>query len=61
MREAAEHTDADIIVFIDGDSTYYVSDLESVLEPLLNDRADMVVGSRIQGEREKGAFQDSIP
>jgi glycosyltransferase involved in cell wall biosynthesis len=56
MREAAEHTDADIIVFIDGDSTYYVSDLESVLEPLLNDRADMVVGSRIQGKREKGAI-----
>lgn len=56
MKEAAEHTDADIIVFIDGDSTYYVSDLESMLEPLLNDRADMVVGSRISGKREKGAI-----
>lgn len=56
MREAVEHTDADIVVFIDGDSTYYVSDLESMLEPLLNDRADMVVGSRIQGKREKGAI-----
>ena len=32
MEKAAEHTDADIIVFIDGDGTYYVSDLESVLE-----------------------------
>ena len=39
-----------------GIGTYYVSDLESVLEPLLNDRADMVVGSRIQGKREKGAI-----
>jgi dolichol-phosphate mannosyltransferase len=56
MREAVEYTDADIVVFIDGDSTYYVSDLESMLEPLLNDRADMVVGSRIQGKREKGAI-----
>jgi dolichol-phosphate hexosyltransferase len=56
MREAVEQSSADIVVFIDGDGTYSVSDLESMLEPLLNDQADMVVGSRIQGKREKGAI-----
>jgi dolichol-phosphate mannosyltransferase len=56
MREAVEHSNADIVVFIDGDGTYSVSDLELLLEPLLKDKADMVVGSRILGKREKGAI-----
>jgi dolichol-phosphate hexosyltransferase len=56
MREAVEQSDADIVVFIDGDGTYSASDLESMLKPLLDDQADMVVGSRILGKREKGAI-----
>lgn len=53
MREAVEQSDADIVVFMDGDGTYSPSDLGSLLKPLLNDQADMVVGSRIAGKREK--------
>ena len=56
MREAVEQSDADIVVFIDGDGTYSASDLESMLEPLLNDQAHMVVGSRIVERREKGSI-----
>jgi dolichol-phosphate mannosyltransferase len=56
MREAADQTDADILVFIDGDGTYSVSDLGSLLEPLLNNQADMAVGSRTLGQREKGSI-----
>jgi len=56
MREAVEQSDADIVVFIDGDGTYSASDLESMLEPLLSDQADMVVGSRILEKREKGSI-----
>jgi dolichol-phosphate hexosyltransferase len=56
MREALEHTEADIIVFIDADNTYAPSDLGSLLEPLINDKADMVVGSRLIGKRQKGAI-----
>jgi glycosyltransferase involved in cell wall biosynthesis len=56
MREAVEQSNADIVVFIDGDGTYSASDLELMLEPLLNDQADMVVGSRILGKRDKGAI-----
>jgi len=56
MKEAVENSDADIIVFIDGDGTYSIDDLEKLLEPLLTDKADMVVGSRILGKREKGSI-----
>jgi len=56
MREAVEYSDADIIVFIDGDGTYYISDLQSIVEPILLDKADMVVGSRISGDMEKGSI-----
>jgi dolichol-phosphate mannosyltransferase len=56
MREAADQSDADILVFIDGDGTYSVSNLEFLLEPLLNNQADMAVGSRILGHREKGSI-----
>lgn len=56
MKEAAEYSNADILVFIDGDGTYSISDLGSLLEPILSDKADMVVGSRILGKREKGSI-----
>ena len=56
MREAVNVSNADIIIFIDGDGTYYVEDLEKLLEPLLNEKADMVVGSRLMGKREKGSI-----
>lgn len=56
MREAVDASDADIIVFMDGDGTYSIKDLELFLDPLLNDKADMVVGSRVLGKREKGSI-----
>ena len=56
MREAAEYSKSDIIVFIDGDGTYSIDDLESLVVPVLNDKCDMVIGSRISGKREKGSI-----
>jgi len=56
IREAVEYSNADIIVFIDGDGTYSIADLEMLLEPLLTDSADMVVGSRVKTKREKGSI-----
>jgi len=56
MREAVEISDADIIVFIDGDGTYSINDLGKLLEPILNNEADMVMGSRVLGDREKGSI-----
>ena len=56
MKEAAEYSNAHVLVFIDGDGTYSVGDLRSLLEPILSDEADMVVGSRMMGEREEGSM-----
>jgi len=56
MREAVNASNADIVIFIDGDGTYSIDDLDKLLEPLLKDKADMVVGSRILGKREKGSI-----
>jgi len=56
MKEAVQASDADIVIFMDGDGTYSVDDIEKLLEPLLNDKADMVVGSRLLGRREKGSI-----
>jgi dolichol-phosphate mannosyltransferase len=59
MREAIEKLKseiADIVVFMDGDATYCASDLGKLVGPLLSDEADMVVGSRFLGTKEKGSI-----
>lgn len=38
--------DADVYVMIDGDGTYPVDEVRKLIEPVLADKADMVVGSR---------------
>jgi glycosyltransferase involved in cell wall biosynthesis len=40
--------EADVYVLIDGDDTYPVQAVQRLLAPILNDEADMVVGSRLQ-------------
>ena len=37
---------ADILVNIDGDNQYNACDIEKLIEPILNNQADMVIGSR---------------
>jgi dolichol-phosphate hexosyltransferase len=56
MREAVEQTDAEIVVFVDGDATYSVENIDQMVEPLLSGDADMTVGSRTAGKREKGSI-----
>jgi glycosyltransferase involved in cell wall biosynthesis len=48
--------DADIIVFLDGDRSDDPGQLEAVAGPVIADRADLVIGSRIKGLLEKGAM-----
>ena len=48
--------DADILVFLDGDRSDDPRQLETVAAPVLDNRADLVIGSRIQGVLEKGAM-----
>ena len=53
IEAAGEH---DILVFMDGDASDDPEDLSKVLAPILNDTADMVIGSRILGDCDPGAL-----
>lgn len=55
MKQAVDSSQADILVFMDGDGTYSPSDLELLLGPLLDGTADMVVGSRTMRGKNKRA------
>jgi glycosyltransferase involved in cell wall biosynthesis len=47
---------ADVIVFLDGDRSDDPQQLFAVAGPVLDNRADLVIGSRIKGVLEKGAM-----
>lgn len=48
--------DTDIVVFLDADYSDYPQDLHTVVKPIIDDNAEMVIGSRTSGIREKGAL-----
>lgn len=55
MLEAACH-EPDIIVFLDGDYSDFPGEMPLLIEPILQDDADMVIGSRVRGRHEQGAL-----
>lgn len=56
LRTAFATIPADIYVTIDGDATYDPLEMVTLLRPLLDGSADMVVGSRFLGKMETGAI-----
>ena len=46
----------DIVVFLDGDFSDYPEEIIYLIEPILNQNMDMVIGSRVLGKREKGSL-----
>jgi len=44
------------VVFLDGDLSDDPGEMESLLEPILKDEFDMVIGSRVRGHPEPGAL-----
>ena len=48
--------ETDIIVFLDGDYSDFPSELTKLVEPILNDDIDFVIGARVKRLREKGAM-----
>ena len=46
----------DIVVFLDGDHSDFPEQMPELLAPLLRGEADMVIGSRALGVREKGSL-----
>ncbi len=51
-----ENKRPDILVFLDGDYSDYPGELPDVVGPILNEGADMVIGSRALGDREEGSM-----
>jgi glycosyltransferase involved in cell wall biosynthesis len=46
----------DVVVFLDGDYSDYPEEMYKIIEPILKEDYDFVVGSRMIGTREKGAM-----
>ena len=53
LRETAP---PDIVVFLDADYSDYPEELPLLVEPIMNDEADLVIGSRALGDRESGSM-----
>jgi glycosyltransferase involved in cell wall biosynthesis len=56
LRTAFNHVKSDIYVTIDGDATYDARELDNLIQPIIDGRADMVVGSRLKGCMEPGSI-----
>lgn len=48
--------DPDIIVFLDGDGSDVPQEMASLVDPLIEDQTEFVIGSRVLGIRESGAL-----
>lgn len=46
----------DVVVFLDADYSDHPEELPRVVEPIVRGEADVVIGSRVLGERERGAL-----
>ncbi|HWU39780.1 MAG TPA: glycosyltransferase family 2 protein, partial [Candidatus Acidoferrum sp.] len=53
VRAAGHST---ILIFLDGDRSDDPEDLPRVLAPVLSDEADLVLGSRLRGTRQRGSL-----
>lgn len=52
----ANLNEPDIVVFLDGDYSDYPEEMHILVDPIKNGEADMVIGSRILGNAQKGAL-----
>jgi glycosyltransferase involved in cell wall biosynthesis len=55
LRGACGRLEADYFIVVDGDDTYLPEEAARLLEPLVRDEADMVIGSRRRG------YGDTVP
>jgi len=56
LKGLSEMGSAEVVLFLDADYSDYPDEAPSLLQPILDDEADLVIGSRILGEREPGAL-----
>jgi len=51
-----QHPQPDIVVFLDGDFSDYPEEMRALTEPIAKGEADLVIGSRVNKNREQGAM-----
>ncbi len=54
--EKANELKTDIVVFLDGDFSDFPEEIPNVIAPILKQDVDLVIGSRVLGQREKGSL-----
>lgn len=52
----ADKADADIVVFLDGDYSDYPEQMRELIQPIIKENYDMVIGSRSLGKRDNGSM-----
>ena len=52
----ARSRNPDVIVFLDGDYSDHPDEMPLLVDPIIRDEADFVIGSRMTGQRERGAM-----
>jgi glycosyltransferase involved in cell wall biosynthesis len=52
----AKDVQPDILVFLDADYSDHPEELMQLIQPIIDGQADMVIGSRATGQREKGSM-----
>lgn len=54
--EYLKSKEVDIVVFLDADYSDHPEELPLLVQPIIDDKADFVIGSRALGDREKGSM-----
>ncbi|MEL4893862.1 glycosyltransferase family 2 protein [Crocosphaera sp. Alani8] len=57
VRRMFADIDADVYILVDGDNTYEVNAIHQLIDRLLNDNLDMVVGARRSKTQDKQAYR----
>jgi len=53
---ASQEIKPDIVVFLDGDYSDFPEELHKIVDPIINNNMDLVIGSRVKRWREKGSM-----
>lgn len=56
VRKGFRNFDTEYLVMLDADNTYSPEDAINLIKPLMEDKADIVLGCRMNGNMEKGAI-----
>lgn len=56
IKKGFENIKSNFAVMLDADNTYDPKDAQRLLKPLMEDKADVVLGSRLRGRRESGSI-----